>query len=122
MAVSAAPTPPLPPLPPSPPSPSSPSSPDAANRQKSPRRGSDKGAGYRLGTWVRNVGLIVLLFVAFQLWGTGVQERRYQLDLKRQFDALAAKALLGDQSGGGAQSATIRVGTVVARLQIPRIK
>jgi len=75
----------------------------------------EKGADYRVGTWIRNVGAVVLLFVAFQLWGTGVQEARYQITLKRQFEALVRK-------GATADVATVpREGAVVARLQIPRI-
>ncbi len=68
---------------------------------------------YRVGTWIRNVGAVVLLFVAFQLWGTSVQERRYQLTLKRQFEALVHKPTT--------PSGPVREGTVVAQLQIPRI-
>lgn len=32
------------------------------------------------------VGLLILLFVAYQLWGTGIYEARAQSDLKSQFD------------------------------------
>jgi sortase A len=35
-------------------------------------------------------GLLILLFVAYQLWGTGIAEARSQRALKRQFDALPA--------------------------------
>jgi sortase A len=33
------------------------------------------------------VGLLILLFVAFQLWGTGIVAARAQDDLRREFEA-----------------------------------
>jgi sortase A len=38
-------------------------------------------------TWVRNIGAIVLLFVAWQLWGTSIGEHHEQAALKSQFEA-----------------------------------
>lgn len=37
-------------------------------------------------------GLLILLFVAYQLWGTGIYEARQQSDLKHQFASELAKA------------------------------
>lgn len=90
-----------------------PTSPAWAGDGESPHGAAkqEKSADYRIGTWIRNVGAVILLFVAFQLWGTGVQERRDQLSLKKQFETLV-------HAGAGAP---IPVGSAVAHLQIPRI-
>lgn len=67
--------------------------------------------GYRAATWARNVGGIVLLFAAYQLWVTGLQEHRLQATLRAQFTRAAQAA----------PPAAPRVGTAVARLQIERV-
>ena len=46
-----------------------------------------------VGRTLVTTGVVVLLFVAYQLWGTNLQEARAQDDLRREFDdALAAAA------------------------------
>lgn len=45
------------------------------------------------------LGVLILLFVTYQLWGTGLRTNRAQDDLRRQFDA--ARTLPGD---GGADT------------------
>ena len=40
-----------------------------------------------LGRMLVTVGLLILLFVAYQLWGTGIFTARAQNDLERQFNA-----------------------------------
>jgi sortase A len=45
-----------------------------------------------VGRVLVTVGLLILLFVAYQLWGTGIYEARAQTDLENQFDReLAAR-------------------------------
>lgn len=47
--------------------------------------------GY-LGRALLTVGVLVLLFVAFQLWGTGLHESKAQKDLNTKFDQMLAAA------------------------------
>jgi sortase A len=50
----------------------------------------------RVGGVIFAFGILVLLFVAFQLWGTGISTRLHQEQLRRQFDhelALAHRAV-----------------------------
>ena len=39
-----------------------------------------------VGRVLVTVGLLILLFVAYQLWGTGIYEARAQSDLESQFN------------------------------------
>jgi sortase A len=55
------------------------------------------------------LGVIILLFVAYQLWGTGIAERHSQAALKRSFNAAVAAHQASDSptvqgSGGGTGS------------------
>ena len=43
-----------------------------------------------LGRTMISAGVLILLFVVYQLWGTGLAEARSQRDLKRQFEDLLA--------------------------------
>jgi len=47
-----------------------------------------------IGRVLITVGLLILLFVAYQLWGTGIYEARAQSDLETKFD----RELAGSQS------------------------
>jgi len=51
-----------------------------------------------LGRVLVTAGILILLFVAYQLWGTGIYQSRQQSDLRRQFDQTLAT--------GGATSTT----------------
>ncbi len=42
-------------------------------------------AAATLGRFLVTVGLLILLFVAYQLWGTGIFTARAQNDLKHKF-------------------------------------
>jgi sortase A len=90
------------------------------------------GAGRVLVT----AGVLILLFVAYQLWGTGIYESRAQDDLKSQFEtalrrAPTTTATTGAPTSTRPASTTTTVATpppplpagsdVVARLQIPSI-
>lgn len=81
-------------------------------------------------------GVLVLLFAAYQLWGTGLQHARAQADLEAQFEAQLAEAgtQVDDDGGQTASSTTTTLppeivaglvdpqgGDPVARLQIPAI-
>ena len=45
-------------------------------------------------TWVRNLGIIVVLFSAWQLWGTGIAEAHSQSQLGAQYAVLVQKAAI----------------------------
>jgi sortase A len=86
-------------------------------------------------TWVRNVGAIVLLFVAWQLWGTAIGEHHEQSALRSQFEAAVHAHHRAPTTGGSASAAaaaptllpagaTVAVpaeGSVLAELNIPAI-
>jgi sortase A len=84
----------------------------------------------RVATWVRNFGVILLLFVAFQYWGTGVDHERDQQTLQRSFDRVLAQRHPAGTKILTAQGPKIvadtpppppRQGEAVAMLKIPRI-
>jgi sortase A len=80
-------------------------------------------------TWIRNLGVIMLLFVVWQLWGTGIAQHQAQSQLKSEFQADLRTHHPPKATGGSGQAlipAATRVpvpanGTVVAQLQIPSI-
>ncbi len=79
-------------------------------------------------TWMEIVGAFILLFVAWQLWGTAISQHHAQSQLKSEFDAAVLKhhAPKAPASGPTLISAVAKVpsppdGSVVARLQIPAI-
>jgi sortase A len=79
-------------------------------------------------TWMEIVGAFILLFVAWQLWGTAISQHHAQSHLKSEFDAAVLKhhAPKAAASGPTLVSAVAKVpsppdGSVVARLQIPAI-
>ncbi len=83
---------------------------------------------FHVFTWVRNVGIIILLFVVWQLWGTSIAQHHAQSQLKSQFNALVAHnhAAGLHASKSSLISAATRVpspgdGTVVAEIRIPAI-
>ena len=45
-----------------------------------------------VGRILISLGLLIFAFVAYQLWGTGIQYNQHQNDLRRDFDALLAQA------------------------------
>jgi sortase A len=61
------------------------------------------GAGVTAATWVRNVGIIVVLFAVWQLWGTGIAEAHSQSHLKTQY-ALLVREAASDGSSTADQS------------------
>lgn len=78
-------------------------------------------------TWIRNIGAIIILFVAWQLWGTAISQHQAQDQLKSAFDAslkahhppaAAAKGALIPASTHFGSPAD---GSVLAQLQIPKL-
>jgi len=57
-----------------------------------------------LGRVLVTAGILILLFVAYQLWGTGIYQSRQQSDLRRQFDHTLAT--------GGATTTTVPATTL----------
>jgi LPXTG-site transpeptidase (sortase) family protein len=79
-----------------------------------------------IASWVRNIGLIILLFVAWQLWGTGITQHQSQEALKKQFQAKVAHVVTKPSPTFTLTPATTRIadppdGQVMAKLQIPAI-
>ncbi len=85
-------------------------------------------ARFTLFTWVRNFGAILLLFVAWQLWGTSISQHHAQDQLQSAFEASVREhhAAPAEASGPSLIPATQAVaspaeGSLVARLQVPAI-
>jgi len=79
-----------------------------------------------VASWVRNIGLIILLFVAWQLWGTAISQHHSQVDLKRQFQAKVANAAPKPGAAFSLAPAAMNIagppdGSVMAQLQIPKL-
>jgi LPXTG-site transpeptidase (sortase) family protein len=79
-------------------------------------------------TWMRNVGIVVVLFVAWQLWGTSISQHHEQHQLQNAFEAsVRAHHVKASTSHGPVLASATAVvptppeGTVVAKLQIPSI-
>ncbi len=80
-------------------------------------------------TWVRNIGIIILLFVGWQLWGTSIAQHHAQQDLANSFNTLIHSASASAATKSGPPTlipATTHVpiapeGTVVAQISIPSI-
>lgn len=81
-----------------------------------------------------SLGLLILLFVAYQLWGTGIHEKLAQDALDDEFEEALAAARQNPATPGGASSPNATAGSSpspppptptegepVARLRIPKI-
>ena len=76
-------------------------------------------------------GVLILLFVAYQLWGTGLQEARAQDDLRSAFFATTTTTTEAPSSGPGSGESTsststtaappVPQGEALAIIRIPRI-
>jgi sortase A len=77
-----------------------------------------------ISTWVRNIGVIIILFALWQLWGTSIDQHHSQDALKVQFTkhvpskstTQSVTLIPGDQEVEPA-----RDGTPIAHIQIPTI-
>jgi sortase A len=79
-----------------------------------------------VASWVRNIGAIILLFVAWQLWGTSIAQHHAQSALKSQFEGKIHHPVAKPAPGFTLIPATTRIpdppnGTPMANLQIPKI-
>jgi sortase A len=88
-----------------------------------------------LGKTCIAAGVLILLFVAFQLWGTGIAEARSQRALKRQFAAITTSTTAPPSTAAPASTVAPAstttstlpalppppTGTAVAIIKIPRI-
>lgn len=81
-----------------------------------------------LGRVLVTAGMLVLLFVSYQLWGTGIYEARAQGDLQTQFERqIATTTTTPATTVPGAPTTTLAPmevppnGDVVARISIPKI-
>lgn len=73
----------------------------------------------RAALWARNLGALLLLFVAYQLWGTSFDQARDQSALQHAFGA-AEEAPLADGPVAPAGPPPLP-GTAVARIEIPTL-
>ena len=70
-----------------------------------------------LGTGLRNLGVLLLLFVAFQLWGTAALEHRDQARLRQSFQvAVASQPSFSSElpSGDAPDPSTVTTPTTIA--------
>jgi sortase A len=75
-----------------------------------------------VGKFLISVGVGVLLFVAWTLWGTGLITQRHQQRLAREFDQQPAFDVRGnDRTSGPPKDYRPPPGAPVFRLRIPRI-
>ena len=85
----------------------------------SPRSGSFPNRALdALGRVLVASGLLLLAFVAYQLWGTGIQQARSQKTLEKQYSFLYPAR----QSPGTTVPVVPDRGEVIGRISIPRIK
>lgn len=76
-------------------------------------------------SWIRNIGAIILLFVAWQLWGTAITQHQSQAGLQSQFDQ-KVHHVAKPPPGFTLLPVAERIpdppdGTVMAQIQIPTI-
>ena len=72
-----------------------------------------------IGRTLITLGVLILLFVAYQLWGTGFSEARDQSRLRKQFQVKAtAPTTVPDPNAG---PPPIPIGDAVAIIKIPKI-
>jgi sortase A len=74
-----------------------------------------------LGRALIAFGVLVLLFVAYQLWGTGLHEARAQHDLRRQFATVTTTTVPGAPTTSTTSPPPTPTGAAVAVIRIPRI-
>ncbi len=83
---------------------------------------------FHVFTWMMGIGVVIILFVVWQLWGTAISQHHAQSQLKSEFDA---KVQAHHPAGSHASKSTLipaavhvsspGEGTVVAEIRIPAI-
>ena len=63
-----------------------------------------------VGRFMMRAGVLVLLFVAYQLWGTGLSTQRAQNDLENQFEAQLATAPSTSSTASTSPTVTVPTG------------
>lgn len=71
-----------------------------------------------IGKTLIATGVLILLFVAYQLWGTGLQEARSQNSLETEFERVTATTVPAAETPPTTTPAL--VGDAVARIEIPK--
>ncbi len=74
-----------------------------------------------IGAALTGTGVLILLFVAYQLWGTGFYEARAQNDLEAEFDAKLAAPSTTTTTGPSTSAPPPPTGEAVALIRIPKI-
>jgi sortase A len=94
-------------------------------REPSKVAGDTVPRGATIFTWIRNIGVIILLFVAWQLWGTSIGQHQAQQNLRSQFESSVRAHGSGATSNALIPPGTVvpvpAEGTAIAHLQIPSI-
>ncbi len=75
----------------------------------------------RTGQFLIATGVLLFLFVGYQLWGTGIEETQAQNRLQDRFEQTIATSSTADTPADIAPSITIESGEPIAVLRIPRI-
>ena len=75
---------------------------------------------------MRNIGVVVILFAAWQVWGTSISQHQAQASLRGQFQSRVLGKAPGSGSAPRLLAANVKMaqpaaGSVVARLQIPAL-
>jgi sortase A len=91
-----------------------------------PRREPVRQVIREVGLALITAGVVVLLFVAYQLFGTNIAEANSQQKLKQQFNHLVAPAVVPPTPGSTAPAETVPsptapTGEAIAHLVIPKI-
>ncbi len=79
-----------------------------------------------IASWVRNIGIIILLFVGWQLWGTAITQHHTQAALKTEFQQKVHRVTTAGPAPFALIPATTHLadppeGSVMARIEIPKI-
>jgi sortase A len=74
-----------------------------------------------LGRALITIGVLVLLFAAYQLWGTGIYTSRQQSDLRQQFASSLKKAPPATTHAAEPSPPPPPTGDALARIRIPKI-
>ena len=75
----------------------------------------------RAGQFLIATGVLLFLFVGYQLWGTGIEETQAQSRLQDRFEKTIASAPEVDTPASDEPPVTIEAGEPIAILRIPRI-
>ncbi|MEO6468348.1 MAG: sortase, partial [Acidimicrobiia bacterium] len=87
---------------------------EAPGSSRRERVAKKRGRWATAGTALRNLGILLLLFVAFQLWGTSALEHRDQAKLRRSFQvALASQVAPSTALPADADPSTVTTPTTV---------